>query len=117
MPAIIPFIELNGVWVIPPHARALDECEFKPLDREVTLEECYEWIGCDMIECTTVVANFKGKLAQVVGIVDEMGKLTGKPFNVIGTVLHENPSDPIVGVMLIPCGAARLTWKGPSLPK
>jgi len=51
---------------------------------EPTLEELYQWIGCDTIEVPGGEGFMvEGELMQFV--MDEEGKLKGKPYNITAT--------------------------------
>lgn len=57
-----------------------------------TLAECYELIGCELIEVV-----YMSNHPSMILIVDEEGKFTNKEFNKTATVLYDNYPDCIVG--------------------
>jgi hypothetical protein len=91
-------LDRDGYYVLTPHYDPV----FYPQTNELTLEQLYGLIGTDMVERVVI----QGKAD---GIIDEEGKLKGKPFNPIASALYNNPHDRIVGTMVVLCGKARMT--------
>ena len=72
----------------------------------------YRVVGCRMIEVVYVHTKQSeephAKLCRSMAVIDEEGKLHGKPQNAIGTVLYDNPNDVLVGTVVVLCGKAVL---------
>ena len=94
-------LAVNGYYLIQPHFESWSEILFHPYTSELSLETMQSLVG-GYIECI-----FIGGSAD--GIVNEEGKLQGLRHNPLATQLYGNPSDEIVGTMLVLCGNARLT--------
>jgi len=57
-------------------------------DGEPTLKQLYAWIDCELIEVPGSGFSVNGE--EIHFIVDEEGKLKGKPINVVATSLYNN---------------------------
>lgn len=90
----------NGYYTILPTDTVLSECQFTPATTELKLTLMQALVG-GYIELV--------RLPGADGIVNEEGKLKGLPYNPLGTAIYGNPSDEIVGTMLVLCGTARLS--------
>ena len=74
------------------------EYEEVMIDRENFLNQCYDLIGCELIEICK--PNFPKQDTDIRFIIDESGKINDQVYNPLATVLYDRP-DIIFGNVLV----------------
>jgi hypothetical protein len=111
--------DASGWCIILPTHRHPDEIDFIEAETEPSLETMQKAVGGYIEHITlayTVVDTYEGddlradmiKNRTADGLVDEEGKLKGKPYNPIGTAWYGRNDDVIVGPLMVMLGAARM---------
>jgi hypothetical protein len=111
--------DASGWCIIMPTDTSPDNIEFTEAETEPSLKAMQEAVGGYIEHITLryiVVETYDGenlradfvKHREADGLVDEEGKLKGKPYNPLGTAWYGRDDDVIVGPLMVMLGAARM---------